>query len=131
MSRFTGARRAAFVAVDHEQLVGLRRQLLEPAQAQHRLERHVGADLHNLEIHQRADHVVSKDMAARGCSRSSTGRLEKTSSITSLRQVGRELGDLGVERLRRRDQLLGVHRGDERLMNRIGPRAGSRRRDRP
>ena len=60
MSLFTGKHaEQLLVAVDDEQLVGLRRQLVEAAQvAQHDLERHVGADLHVLEVHQRADHVV-------------------------------------------------------------------------
>ena len=47
------------LAVDDEQLVGLRRQLVEAAQvAQHDLERDVGPHRDVLEIHQRADHVV-------------------------------------------------------------------------
>jgi hypothetical protein len=47
------------LAVDHEHLVGLRRQLVETAQvAQHHLQRDVGPHLHVVEVHQRADHVV-------------------------------------------------------------------------
>jgi hypothetical protein len=63
----------------------------------------------------------SKDIAARNCSRSSTGKREKTSSITSCGRPGRELGDLlGVERLGRGNELVGIHRRDERLAHRIG-----------
>ena len=119
------------VAVDDEQLVGLRRQLVEAAQvAQHDLERHVGPHLHVVEVHQRADHVLLE--GHRGAQLLALLDRQALEDVVHhlLRQVGRELGDLvGVERLGGGDELLGVHRGDERLADRVRDLdAGSRRR---
>ena len=110
------------VAVDDEQLVGLRRQLVEAAQiAQHDFERDVGPHGDVLEVHQRADHVVLE-----GHRRAQLLALLDRQALEYvvhhlLRQVGREIGDLvGFERLGRGDELFGVHRRDERLANGVG-----------
>jgi hypothetical protein len=110
------------VAVDDEQLIGLRRQLVEAAQVtQHDFERDIGPHLQILEIHQRADHVVLE-----GHRRAQVLALlhrEAREHVVHdfLREIGRQLGDLfRIERFRRGDQLLGVHRRDERLAHRLG-----------
>ena len=62
----------------------------------------------------------SKDIAARSCSRSSAGRLANTSSITSCGRSGASSAISSASRVPvGRDQLLGVHRGDQRLADRI------------
>ena len=110
------------VAVDDEDLVGLRRQLVEAAQVpQHDLERHVGAHADVLEVHQRADHVVVE--RHRGAQLLALLDRQAVEDVVHhlLRQVGREIGDLvGLERLRRGDELVGVHRRDQRFADRVG-----------
>ena len=110
------------VAVDDEHLVGLRRQLVEAAQiAEHDLERDVRPHGDVLEVHQRADHVVVE-----GHGRPQLLALLDRQALEHivhhlLRQVGRELGDLvGFERFGRGDELLGVHRRDQRLADGVG-----------
>ena len=110
------------VAVDDEHLVRLRRQLVEaPQVTQHDLERHVRPHGDVLEVHQRADHVVLE--GHRGAQLLALLDRQALEHIVHhlLRQVGREIGDLvGFERLRRGDELLGIHRRDQRLADRVG-----------
>ena len=110
------------VAVDDEQLVGLRRQFVEAAQIpQHDFERHVRAHLQVLEVHQRADHVVVE--GHRRAQLLAFLQREAGEHVVHhlLREVGRQVRDfLGVERLRRGDQFLGVHRRDQRLADGVG-----------
>ena len=80
-----------------------------------------GRTLHVLEVHQRADHVVVE--RHRGAQLLALLDRQALEDVVHhlLRQVGRELGDLvGVERLGRGDELLGVHRRDQRLADGVG-----------
>ena len=110
------------VAVHDEDLVRLRRKLVEAAQvSQHDLERHVGTHLHVLKVHERADHVVLEGHGRTQLLALLDGQAREDVVHHLLREVRRELGDLlGVERLGRGDELLGVHRGDERLADGLG-----------
>ena len=112
----------ALAAVDDEHLVRLRRQFVEaPQVTQHDFERHVRPHGDVLEVHQRADHVVVE--GHRGAQLLALLDRQALEHIVHhlLREVGREIGDLvGFERLRRGDELLGIHRRDQRLADRVG-----------
>ncbi len=124
----------ALVAVDDEELVGLRRQLVEAAQvAQHHFERHVRAHLHVVEVHQRADHVLLERHRRAQLLALLDGKALEHIVHHLLRQVVGDRRDLvGGKRLGRGDELVGVHRRDERLADGVGDLdAGSRRRAPP
>ena len=110
------------LAVDDEHLVGLRGQLVEAAQVtEHDFERDVRPHRDVLEVHQRADHVVVE--GHRGAQLLALLDRQALEHIVHhlLRQVGRELGDLvGLQRPGRGDELLGVHRRDQRLADGVG-----------
>ena len=110
------------VAVDDEQLVGLRRQFIEATQiAQYDLERHFRAHLQVLEVHQRADHVVVE--GHRRAQLFAFLQREAGEHIVHhlLWEIRRQVGDfLGVERLGGGDEFLGVHRRDQRFADRVG-----------
>ena len=105
------------VAVDDEELVGLARELVAPTEiTQHDLQRDVGAHRDVLEIHQRADHVVVEGHRRPKLLALLDRQAREDVVHHLLREVGRQIGDLlGVERLGRGDELVGVHRRDERL----------------
>ena len=110
------------VAIDDEQLVGLRRQLVEsPQVAEHHFERHVRAHLDVVEVHQRADHVLVERHRGAQLLALLDGQAAEHIVHHLLRQVRRERCDLvGRQRLGRRDEFLGVHRRDQRLAHRVG-----------
>ena len=108
--------------IDHEHLVGVIGQRVEAAQiAQHDLERHVLADGDQIEVHARADRLVR--VGQRRAQLLALFRREPTAHLLD-DVVGQILGQLGefvgVQRARGRDQLVAVHRCDQRLAHRIG-----------
>jgi hypothetical protein len=110
------------VAVDDKHLVGLRRQLVETAEVmEHGLEGHVGPHRDVVEIHQRADHVVVEWHRSAKLFALLDRQLLKHIVHDLLREVAGELRDLvGFERLRRRDELVGIQRRDQRFADRVG-----------
>ncbi len=103
--------------VNHEQLVGVVRHFIEPAQvAQDDLDGNIVADADHVEIHQRADRVLGvRHRRAQLLAFLGRQRLEDVLHHLA-REIGREIGDLvGVELFGRRDQLLLVHVRDQRL----------------
>ena len=120
VERQRAEQRAALV--DDEDLVGVIGQFLERAQlAQHHVERVVVANGDRLEVHQLADRVLR---IGHRCAQLLALLLRK--ALADLlddigRQVGRELGDLvGVEALDGLDQLVAIHRADQRFADRFG-----------
>ena len=95
------------LAVDDEQLVGVRRQFVQrPQVARRRLQGHVLAHRDLVEIHQRADRALL--VGERGAQQHALFLRQRANDVLDhlLRQVGRQVGDLvGLESLRRRDQL--------------------------
>jgi hypothetical protein len=113
--------RQDLVAVDHEQLVGMARQLVEaPQVARRRLERHVLAHRDVFEVHQRAHRALGKRQR-RAQLLALFGRQRAHHFLDHRRrQVAGDVGELvGLQRLRRGDQLAAVHAGDERLAHRL------------
>ncbi len=111
----------ALVLVDDEQLVRLRRKLLEAAQvAQHDLEGHIGAHLHVVEVHQGADHVLVEGHGSPQLI--AIGDREAAEHIVHhlLRQVGGERGDLvGRQRLEDPGDVSRMEAGE--LLRQLGP----------
>ncbi|MNE28602.1 hypothetical protein D3C80_1220470 [compost metagenome] len=110
------------VVVDHEQLVGMPRQLLESTQvAQHHLEADIVADGDHLEVHQRTDLVLlvgqrrAHPLALLGIE----GLHQLVDHVA--RQFRRQVGQLvGVEVAGGGENLVIVHVGDQGFAHRIG-----------
>ena len=96
-------------------------QLLEAAQVPgHDFQRHVVADAHDVEVHQGTDGVLR--VGHRGAQLLALLDRQRLEDVLDdlVGEVGRELGDLvGVEVLDRGDELVRVHRPDDRLADRF------------
>jgi hypothetical protein len=110
------------VLIDHEQLVGLRRQFVPPPQvAQHHFQADVLADGDHLEVHQRAELVVLI-----GQCRLHLLALLGVQAGHQLRQHcrGQILDQVGqfvrVQRLDRGEDLMAIHVRDQRFAYRVG-----------
>jgi hypothetical protein len=111
-----------FAPVHHEQLVGVIRQLIQPAQiAQHDLQGDIVAHGDEIEIHQRAHCVVA---VGHRCSELlALGRRQRLEDIVHdvFGQVGRKVRELVcVQLFGGSDQLLRLHVRDEGLAHRLG-----------
>ena len=106
-----------FIAIHHEELVGVFGQLFEAPQiAQHHLQGDVLANRHHVEVHQRTDRVLR---VGHGCAQLlalfGVQRLEHVLDDFG-GQVGCKVGKLvGVQALGSRPELLRVHGLDERF----------------
>ena len=108
-------------AIHHEDLIGVIRQFLQAAQiAQHHFQRHIVANGHEVEIHQRADRILRVGHGgAQLLAFFDRQRLEDVVHDV-VGQIGGQVGELiGIERLGGRDQLGRFHLRDERLAHRF------------
>ena len=110
------------VFIDHENLVSMVGQALETAQVtQHHFASNVGADADQLEVHNRADLVVFIRHR-----RLDLGTLFLVARLQGfidhlVRQIARQLRQLvRVQVIDRRQQLVFVHRLDQRFAHRVG-----------
>ena len=110
------------VFIDHENLVGMIGQALEAAQVtQHHFTSNVGADADQLEVHNRTDLVVfirhrRLDLGALFLVARLQGFIDHL-----VRQIARQLRQfVRVQVIDRRQQLVFVHRLDQRFTHRVG-----------
>ncbi|CAI8754414.1 AraC family transcriptional regulator [Pseudomonas sp. IT-P258] len=110
------------VVIDHEQFVGVTRQLLETAQiTQDHFKADILADGHHLEVHQRTDLLLVV-----GQSRTHTLALLLVEGLHELmddvsRQLGGQVSEfVGIHVLGGCQELVIVHVGDQRFTDRIG-----------
>jgi hypothetical protein len=111
-----------FVAIDHEELIGVIGQLVAPAQvAQHDLDGDVLTHADHVEVHQRTHRVLG--IGHGGTQLLALLHRERGEHPVEHfgRQIGRKVGKLvGIELFGRSDQFLDIHVLDERFAHGVG-----------